>query len=54
MSDPQSHISDTEHPGELRPLAGAFDLLSDDAVGYCSGGVCHLPARDEVTAPEAP
>jgi hypothetical protein len=32
-------------PLGLQPLPGALDLLDvDAAVGYCSTGVCHIPA----------
>jgi hypothetical protein len=28
----------------LPPLADGLNLLDADAAGYCSGGVCHIPA----------
>ncbi|MCI1020252.1 hypothetical protein HWD99_16625 [Microbacterium sp. C5A9] len=33
-----------EAPVVLQPLPDALNLLEDAAVGYCSGGVCHIPA----------
>lgn len=45
-------MATTQEPAEhetrpaLSPLPGALHLLDDaDAgIGYCSGGVCHVPA----------
>ena len=31
-------------PEVLTPLPGSLNLLQSDATGYCSGGVCHIPA----------
>ncbi|WP_314646339.1 hypothetical protein [uncultured Microbacterium sp.] len=48
MTDQQAHASEPEAPRGLRPLPGTLDLLRGDAddetAGYCSGGVCRLPA----------
>lgn len=33
-----------ETPQGLTPLPGAIDLLDGEAAGYCSNGVCHIPA----------
>ncbi|WP_197491859.1 hypothetical protein [Microbacterium sp. H83] len=37
---PSEHVA----PSVLEPLPGASNLLDDSAAGYCSGGVCHIPA----------
>lgn len=45
-------MATTQEPAEhetrpaLSPLPGALNLLDevDDGIGYCSGGVCHIPA----------
>ncbi|WP_162836775.1 hypothetical protein [Microbacterium sp. SA39] len=36
----------TEQDASLAPLplADGLNLLEADAAGYCSGGVCHIPA----------
>ncbi|MBT2485301.1 MULTISPECIES: hypothetical protein [unclassified Microbacterium] len=31
-------------PIGLQPLPGTPNLLEGEAAGYCSDGVCHLPA----------
>lgn len=31
-------------PVWLQPLPDALHLLEGDAAGYCSDGVCHIPA----------
>lgn len=31
-------------PVVLQPLPDALNLLESGAIGYCSGGVCHIPA----------
>lgn len=36
--------AEQDAPTVLQPLTGTPNLLDDDAAGYCSGGVCHLPA----------
>jgi hypothetical protein len=31
-------------PVVLQPIPEALNLLENDSVGYCNGGVCHIPA----------
>jgi hypothetical protein len=31
-------------PIVLQPIPEALNLLENDSAGYCSGGVCHIPA----------
>jgi hypothetical protein len=38
--DPEAQDTTTVLP----TLPGTLNLLEGDAAGYCSGGVCHLPA----------
>jgi len=33
-----------EAPAVLQTIPDALNLLENGAVGYCSGGVCHIPA----------
>lgn len=36
--------TEQDAPTGLQPLPDALNLLDGDAVGYCSDGVCHIPA----------
>ena len=36
--------TEQDAPIGLQPLPDALNLLDGDAVGYCSNGVCHIPA----------
>lgn len=44
MKKTQQPVTEQEAPLGLQPLPDALNLLDADAVGYCSGGVCHFPA----------
>lgn len=44
MTKTQQDSAKQEAPLAPLPLAGALNLLDGDAAGYCSGGVCHIPA----------
>lgn len=44
MTDTQGEITAADAPEGLRPLLGTLNLLGGDAAGYCSDGVCHIPA----------
>ncbi|WP_166706058.1 hypothetical protein [Microbacterium hydrocarbonoxydans] len=44
MTDTHGEITAVDAPEGLRPLPGALNLLSGVAAGYCSDGVCHVPA----------
>lgn len=44
MTKSQQEHKEQEAPVGLQPLPDALNLLDGDAVGYCSNGVCHIPA----------
>lgn len=44
MTDTQGEITAADAPEGLLPLLGTLSLLGADAAGYCSDGVCHIPA----------
>ncbi len=44
MTKTQQDSVEQDAPLAPLPLADALNLLEADAAGYCSGGVCHLPA----------
>lgn len=44
MTDTQGETAAAEAPEGLRPLLGTLSLLGGDGAGYCSDGVCHIPA----------
>ncbi|GAA1216177.1 MULTISPECIES: hypothetical protein [Microbacterium] len=44
MKNTQQDSVQQEAPLGLQPLPGSLNLLEGDAVGYCSDGVCHIPA----------
>ncbi|MBO0979304.1 hypothetical protein [Microbacterium sp. SD291] len=45
MTDTQAETSAPHAPEGLQPLLGTLSLLAGDAAGYCSDGVCHIPAQ---------
>lgn len=45
MTDVPGDITAQDVPEGLQPLPGTLNLLGGDAVGYCSDGVCHIPAQ---------
>lgn len=48
MTNSEQDVTEQHAPIGLPPLPGVVNLLDEDAAGYCSGGVCHVPA------PQAP
>ncbi len=46
MTDTESTTA-TDAPEGLQPLSNMLNLLGGDAAGFCSGGVCHIPAPSE-------
>ncbi|WP_336642497.1 hypothetical protein [Microbacterium sp. MMO-113] len=47
MTESKQENTGQDAPLGLQPLPGAIELLDGDAAGYCSNGVCHLPAPKE-------
>lgn len=45
MTDAQGDTTAQDAPEGLQPLLGTLNLLDGDAAGYCSDGVCHIPAQ---------
>ncbi|MGW9270893.1 hypothetical protein [Microbacterium sp. NPDC055599] len=44
MTEKTPRNAEQETAPVLLPLPAALEVLDGDAVGFCSNGVCHLPA----------
>ncbi len=47
MTESKQENTGQDAPLGLQPLPGGIELLDGDAAGYCSNGVCHIPAPTE-------
>ncbi|WP_197462102.1 hypothetical protein [Microbacterium sp. CH1] len=47
MTESKQESTGQDAPLGLQPLPGAIELLDGAAAGYCSNGVCHIPAPKE-------
>ncbi len=47
MTESKQESTGQDAPLGLQPLPGAIELLDGGAAGYCSNGVCHIPAPKE-------